>query len=96
VHQEQYKHQSQLIGANIMDKIFDSTQAIQTDRREDSFTSLFNASAKKKEEFSLHRAINRIAKEINEILDHGYSREDVAAILSSKDFKVGKNPKHRH
>jgi thymidylate synthase len=64
-------------------------QPICKDLREDSLTHLFGATIKKKEEFSLHRAIDRIANEINDILENGYSREEVAAILSSGDFKIG-------
>jgi hypothetical protein len=67
----------------------DNLQPIRKDLREDSLTHLFGATIKKKEEFSLYRAIDRIANEINDILENGYSREEVAAILSSGDFKIG-------
>jgi hypothetical protein len=66
-------------------------QPICKDLREDSLTHLFAVTINKKKEFSLHRAINRIATEINDILEHGYSREEVAAILSSGDFKIGQS-----
>jgi hypothetical protein len=66
-------------------------QPTRKDLREDSLTHLFAATTQKKEEFSLHRAIDRIANEINDILENGYSREEVAAILSSGDFKIGQS-----
>jgi hypothetical protein len=69
-------------------------QPICEDLREDSLTHLFATTIKKKEEFSLYRAIDRIANEINDILENGYSREEVAAILSSGDFKIGQNPRN--
>jgi hypothetical protein len=68
-------------------------QPIRRDFREDNLTHLFASTIKKKEEFSLYRAIDRIANEINDILENGYSREEVAAILSSGDFKIGQKPR---
>jgi hypothetical protein len=68
-------------------------QPIGKDLREDSLTYLFATTIKNKKEFSLYRSIDRIANEINDILENGYSREEVAAILSRGDFKIGQNPR---
>jgi translation initiation factor 2B subunit (eIF-2B alpha/beta/delta family) len=48
-----------------------------------SCANLIGSIRQEEQEFSLSKAVKRIANEINKILDHGHSREDVAAILSN-------------
>jgi hypothetical protein len=41
----------------------------------------FSSGKQRKQEFSLRKSVTKIANEINKILDHGYAREDIVAIL---------------
>jgi hypothetical protein len=45
-----------------------------------------NSFGASKQEFSLRKSVKRIADEITKILDHGYSREDVVAILCNTNI----------
>ena len=52
-----------------------------------SGNNLFSLVKQNEQEFSLSKAVKKIAHEINEILDHGYSREDVVTILSDGNIE---------
>jgi hypothetical protein len=52
-----------------------------------SRTNSFSLTKQNDQEFSLGKTVKKIAHEINKILDHGYSREDVAAILSNGNIE---------
>jgi hypothetical protein len=41
----------------------------------------FGFGKQRKQDFSLRKSVTKIANEINKILDHGYTREDIMAIL---------------
>jgi hypothetical protein len=59
------------------------TKSMKRSRVSPSCTSSFDHIVKYEQEFSLSKAVKKIAHEINKILDHGYSREDVAAMLTN-------------
>jgi hypothetical protein len=63
-----------------MTKKITFTKSIKRSRVAPSYTT---SARQKDQEFSLSKAVTKIANEINKILDHGYSREDVTAILSN-------------
>jgi transposase-like protein len=64
------------------------TKSIKRNRVSPSCTNSFNHTRKNEQEFSLSKAVKKIAHEINKILDHGYSREDVAAILGNGNIET--------
>jgi hypothetical protein len=49
---------------------------------EENRQRLLNAPIKEKEDFSLQEAIHNMATEINQILDRGYSYEEIATMLA--------------
>jgi hypothetical protein len=49
---------------------------------EENRQRLLNAPIKEKEDFSLQEAIHNMAAEINQILDRGYSYEEIATMLA--------------
>jgi hypothetical protein len=69
-----------------MTKKTTSTKSVKTNRIVTSYTNSFKRKIQDNEEFSLNKAVKKIAHEINKILDHGYSREDVAAILRNDNI----------
>jgi hypothetical protein len=64
------------------------TKSIKRNKVSSSCNNLFNQTKQNEQEFSLSKAVQKIAHEINKILDHGYSREDVAAILSNGNIET--------
>jgi hypothetical protein len=52
-----------------------------------SCTSSFSSLRQRDQDFSLSEAVKKIADEINKILNLGYSSEDVAAVLGSKEVE---------
>jgi hypothetical protein len=69
-----------------MTKKITFTKSIRRNRVAPSCTSSLILTKHNDQEFSLSKAVKRIAHEINKILDHGYSREDVAAILGDDNI----------
>ncbi len=69
-----------------MTKKITFAKSVKRNKVAQSFTNSFTPTTPTEQEFSLSKAVKRIACEINKILDHGYSREDVAAILHSGDI----------
>lgn len=63
------------------------TKLIKRSKVSPSCNNLFYLAKQNEQEFSLSKAVKKIAHEINKILDHGYSREDVATILSDGDIE---------
>jgi hypothetical protein len=55
---------------------------------EENRQRLLNAPVKEKEDFSLQEAIHNMAAEINQILDRGYSYEEIATMLSDGGIDV--------
>ena len=55
---------------------------------EENRQRLSNAPVKEKEDFSLQEAIHDMAEEINQILDRGYSYEEIAKMLSDGGIDV--------
>ena len=55
---------------------------------EENRERLLNAPVKEKEDFSLQEAIHDMATEINQILDRGYSYEEIATMLSDGGIDV--------
>jgi hypothetical protein len=66
-----------------MNKKITFTKSIRRNRVAPSYTDAPSPARRDEQEFSLSKAVKKIACEINKILDHGYSREDVAAILGN-------------
>jgi hypothetical protein len=75
-----------------MTKKITFTKSIKRRSAEPSCTNSFSPAKQNDQEFSLSETVKKIALEINKILDHCYSREDVAAILTivRTVFAVGK------
>jgi|GEM_PF-5207897 len=55
---------------------------------EENRQRLLNAPVKEKEDFSLQEAIHNMASEINQILERGYSYEEIATMLSDGGIDV--------
>lgn len=55
---------------------------------EENRERLLNAPVKEKEDFSLQEAIHNMATEISQILDRGYSYEEIAKMLSDGGIDV--------
>jgi hypothetical protein len=55
---------------------------------EENRQRLLNAPIKEKEDFSLQEAIHDMATEINQILDRGYSYEEIATMLADGGIDV--------
>jgi hypothetical protein len=55
---------------------------------EENRQRLLNAPVKEKEDFSLQEAIHNMAAEINQILERGYSYEEIATMLSDGGIDV--------
>ncbi len=71
-----------------MTKKITFTKSIKRNKVSPNCNNLFNQTKQNEQEFSLSKAVQKIAYEINKILDHGYSREDVAAILSNGNIET--------
>jgi hypothetical protein len=70
-----------------MTKKITFAKSVKRNKAAQSFAGSFNPMGHNEQEFSLTKAVKKIAREINKILDHGYSREDVAAILRSGNIE---------
>jgi hypothetical protein len=70
-----------------MTKKITFTKSVKRNKTAQNYANSFSPTTPTEQEFSLSRAVKKIAREINKILDHGYSREDVAAILRSGDIE---------
>lgn len=57
------------------------TKSIKTHKIARNCSNSFRSGKQRKKEFSLRKSVAKIAKEINKILDHGYAREDILAVL---------------
>lgn len=55
---------------------------------EENRQRLLNAPIKEKEDFSLQEAIHNMAAEINQILDRGYSYEEIATMLADGGIDI--------
>jgi hypothetical protein len=55
---------------------------------EENRQRLLNAPIKEKEDFSLQEAIHNMADEINQILDRGYSYEEIATMLADGGIDI--------
>ena len=55
---------------------------------EENRQRLLNAPIKEKEDFSLQEAIHNMAGEINQILDRGYSYEEIATMLADGGIDI--------
>ncbi len=69
-----------------MTKKITFTKSIRRNRVAPSYTNSLSLTKHDDQKFSLSKAVEKIAREINKILDHGYSREDVAAILGDDNI----------
>jgi hypothetical protein len=70
-----------------MTKKITFTKSINKNSGAPSCTDPFGSLGQNDQEFSLSTTVKKIAQEINKILDHGYSREDVVAILSNGNIE---------
>jgi hypothetical protein len=57
------------------------TKSIKRQKIARSCSNSFSSSKQENQKFSLRKSVTKIANEINKILDHGYTREDIVAIL---------------
>jgi F0F1-type ATP synthase beta subunit len=71
-----------------MTKKITFTKSIQRNKVAPSCTNLFSSTTQNSQEFSLSKAVKKIAHEVNKTLDHGYSREDLTTILSFGDAHI--------
>jgi hypothetical protein len=65
-----------------------STKLIKKNIIEDTRSKLLNAPVKEREEFSMSEAIHQIADEITEVLNRGYSYDEVATMLNAGGMDI--------
>ncbi len=64
------------------------TRTIKKSTIEENRARILNAPVKEKEDFSLQEAIHDMATEINQILDRGYSYDEIATMLTDGGIDV--------